>query len=154
MSYFKQDDSGITKFLKLLCFVPFAIISVIIRLYNLLLKYPPYHRPLFIMGRIAFWFMFILALTNVDTNSFPIAWGNSVDSFLNQHGFLKTFFYPIIIFLPLSQVPALFRQGEPSAPGDNIREGFSFLDQMLNQQSTRGKTEMLSKFFGGDISKK
>ncbi len=46
--------------------------------------------------------------------------------------------------------PARYYSSNSNSPS-NISEGFEFLDQMLNQQSTRGKTEMLSKFFGGKL---
>lgn len=43
---------------------------------------------------------------------------------------------------------------QPYIPGEHFYEGMLFFDQMLRQQSDRGKVQMLSDFYGGKLGKK
>jgi hypothetical protein len=141
------------------------LLSIILGLFKLaytwLIKIPNDSSHLLGVIRLVLWFVLILTLTD-HTTSIGKQW-NELDK---AHPFIVGVVFTgaifVITLLQLfiaagfsytvpQQTYYVSERNSSNPQGENMSEGFEFLNQMLNQQSTRGKVSMLSQFFGGKL---
>lgn len=167
----KEDSFAV----KILCFIPFVILRILQLFYKWAVKIPDFSSPILGVIRLVFWGSLFLALTNDSVESWPyVALADQTTEFQNNNTFI---FWLFQVFMVINLIVQLFvtcgfsynatpaeraaqktafgmgaLKSVPSSSGfgnTNVGEGFDFLNSLMGQESTRGKTKMLSKFFGG-----
>jgi len=171
----QKEDSFIVK---MLCFPFFVILYALQVFYRFMIKIPDFSSPILGVIRLVIWGSLFLAVGNDSTESWPyVALADQTYAFKESNAFIYWLFQ---VFMVINLIVQLFvtcgfsynaspseraayktafgmgamkstTSNTSSAFGGNIAEGMSFFDSLLGQQSTRGKTEALSKFFGGNF---
>lgn len=164
------QNQGNGLLLNLILFIP----SLILYLYDFLIRIPNFRSHLLGIIRVAFWGTLFFAFVNDNATTFPyVVWGPVYDSFTANYPLLSAL---TDIFMIINIIVQLFVAGGMSLGMDNytrgiirdgltsgritfsnnrasdypnISEGMGYLDALLGQESSRGKVEYMRKMFGG-----
>lgn len=179
----QKQDSTLVKVLCfpffLIIFTVIQVWNLFCWLYKWLVKIPDFSSPLLGAFRLVFWGSILWALQNNSVEAWPYValdeqWSELTSEYPVIFGILIMGFMVINLIVQLfvtcgfsynataserSLIAGAVNhsakwQPQPYYPGEHLASGLEFFDQMLRQQSDRGKVQMMSDFYGGKLGKK